>query len=103
MWKYLIALALVAHGIGQIMPFLASWTNVKVFSDASWLFSPKVSIRAPSGQAFALFGLLALLGFVGGAIGLLVGQEWWRPLLVSASVISLLIAIPGRPRGLQAA
>jgi hypothetical protein len=53
-----------------------------------------VSIRAPIGQVFALLGLLALLGFIGGAIGLLFEQEWCGPMLISASVISLLVAIP---------
>ncbi len=94
MWKYLIALVLVAHGIGQILPFLAAWTTMKVFSDASWFFSAGVGIGTPIGQAFALLGLLALLGFVGGALGFLFGKEWWPPMLISASILSLIVAIP---------
>jgi hypothetical protein len=94
MWKYLIVIVLAAHGVGQILPFLAAWTSGKIFSDASWLFSSGVGMRTPVGQTFALLGLLALLGFIGGAMGLLVGQGWWQPLLISASVLSLLVAIP---------
>jgi hypothetical protein len=94
MWKYLIAIVLVAHGVGQILPFLAAWTTMKVFSDTSWFFSVGVGIGSPVGQAFALLSLLALLGFVGGALGFLFGQEWWRPMLISAAIISLIVAIP---------
>jgi hypothetical protein len=94
MWKYPIAIVLVAHGLGQILPVLAAWTNEKIFSDASWLFSSEVGVRTPIGQAFALLGLLALLGFIGGALGFLFGQEWWRPILIAASIISLIVAIP---------
>jgi hypothetical protein len=54
MWKYLIAIVLVAHGIGQLLPILAALTNEKIFTDASWLFSARVGIRTPLGQAFAL-------------------------------------------------
>jgi hypothetical protein len=94
MWKYLVAIGLVAHGIGQILPFLAAWTSVKIFTDASWLFSAGAGIRTPIGQALALLGLLALMGFVGGALGFLFGQEWWPPMLISASILSLIVAIP---------
>jgi hypothetical protein len=94
MWKYAIAIVLVAHGIGQILPFLAAWTNEKILSDTSWLFFAGVGIRTPIGQAFALLGLIALLGFVGGALGFLFGQGWWPPLLISASILSLTVAIP---------
>jgi hypothetical protein len=94
MWKRLIAIVLVAHGIGQILPFLAAWTSSKIFADASWPFSSGVSIHSPIGQACSLLGLLALLGFVGGALGLLFGHWWWSPTVISASILSLIVAIP---------
>jgi hypothetical protein len=64
MWKYLIAIVLVAHGVGQILPFLAAWTTMSVFSDVSWLFSAGVGISTPIGQAFAPLGRA-----VGGGMG----------------------------------
>ena len=67
---------------------------MRVLSGASWFFSAGVGIGSPIGQAFALLSLLALLGFVGGALGFLFGQEWWRPILIAATVLSLLVAIP---------
>jgi hypothetical protein len=94
MWKYLIAIVLVAHGIGQILPFLAAWTTMKVFSDASWFFSAGVDMGTPIGQAFALLSLLALLSFIGGSLGFLFEKEWWRPMLIAASIMSLIVAIP---------
>lgn len=72
MLRSVIAIVLLMHGIGHIMPLLAAWTPQKVgFSDASWLFSSGVGVVSPLGQAFGLLGLLALLGFCAGALGLL--------------------------------
>ncbi len=73
MWRYIIAVVLLAHGIGHIMLFMTAWTPQvsKVgFSDASWIFSGGVGVGSPIGQAFALLGLVALIGFVANALGL---------------------------------
>lgn len=77
MWPYIIAIVLLAHGIGHIMPFMAAWTPQRSqvgFSDASWIFSGDVGVGSPIGQAFALLGLIALIGFVAGALGLVTHQ-----------------------------
>jgi hypothetical protein len=94
MLRSLIILVLLMHGIGQIMPFLAAWTNVKLFSGASWMFSSGVGVAGPVGRAFALLGLIALIGFVGGALGLAFGAGWWPSLLIAAAAISLVVALP---------
>src|SRR5215469_2481941 len=97
MWRYIIAIVLLAHGIGHIMPFMAAWTpkSSKVgFSDASWIFSGGVGVESPIGQAFALLGLLALIGFVAGALGLSTHQAWWPMVTMVAAVISIVTIVP---------
>ena len=96
MWKYVVAIILLAHGIGHIMPFLAAWTPKMNpgFSGSSWLLSGNMSVTSPVGLAFGLLGLVALLGFVGGALGLLLHQGWWPQMTMAAAVISLVTILP---------
>jgi hypothetical protein len=71
MRRYIIAIVLLAHGIGHIMPFMAAWTpqiSKAGFSDAPWIFSGGVGVGSPIGQALALLGLVALIGFVAGSL-----------------------------------
>src|SRR5712692_8718856 len=73
MWRYLIAIVLLAHGIGHIMPFMAAWTPQisKVgLSNAPWIFSGGVGVGSPIGQVFGLLGLVVLIGFGASALSL---------------------------------
>ncbi len=97
MWRYLIAIVLLAHGIGHIMPLMAAWTPriSKVgFSDASWIFSGGVGVGSPIGQAFGLLGLVALIGFVADALGLVTQQTWWPMVTIAAAAISIVTIVP---------
>lgn len=92
---YLITIVLLMHGIGHIMPFMAAWTPQKVgFTDTSWLFSGGVGVGSTLGQAFGLLGLLALLGFCAGALGLVTHQRWWPAVTIAAATISLVVIVP---------
>lgn len=92
---YVIAIVLLMHGIGHIMPFLAAWTSQKVgFSDASWLFSSGVGVSSPIGQTFGLLSLLALFGFCAAVLGLLTHQQWWPAMAIAAAVVSIVAIIP---------
>ncbi|HEY7343106.1 MAG TPA: hypothetical protein VH591_19695 [Ktedonobacterales bacterium] len=95
MLRYFVAIILLVHGIGHIMPFMAAWTSQKAgFSSAPWIFSGGMTVGSPVGQAFGLLGLVALLGFVAGAIGLVTQQPWWPMATVAAAAISLVTILP---------
>jgi len=97
MWRYIIAVVLLAHGIGHIIPFMAAWTPriSKVgFSDASWIFSGGVRVESLIGQVFALLGLVALIGFGASALGLVTNQAWWPTMTIVAAVISIVTIVP---------
>ena len=97
MWRFIIAIILLAHGIGHIMPFMAAWTpqTGKVgFSNASWIFSGGVGVSSLIGQAFGLLGLIALIGFVAGTLGLVTQQIWWPTVTIAAAAISIVTIIP---------
>jgi hypothetical protein len=95
MLKYLVVLVLLAHGIGHVMGFLAAWTSLPMgFTARPWLLSGDVTVQSAIGRAFGLLWLVAMVGTVGAALGLLSGQGWWTPMAIAASVISLVAILP---------
>ena len=53
-----------------------------------------MSVDSPVGQAFGLLGLVALLGFLADAIGLVAQQPWWPMATVAAAAVSLVTILP---------
>lgn len=95
MIKWIIALALLVHGIGHIMFFFAAFTPVPMdFVDAPWLLPGAYTIDSPVGKAFAVLWLVAMIGFVGSALGLITNQPWWPSMAVASAVISLVVILP---------
>jgi hypothetical protein len=93
--RWVLVILLLAHGVGHIMGFLAAWTDVPMgFNNRPWLLSQGVTIDGGVGRAFGLLWLVALIAFVGGALGLVGHQDWARPLLVAAAFISLIAILP---------
>ena len=93
MLRIIIALILLAHGIGHVMGFMGAWTTIPSgLSGGHWLLSSNVMLDSALGRAFGLLWLVALIATVGAALGLLFQQEWW-PLLAVASAVLSLVAI----------
>ena len=93
--KYAVILALLFHGAGHAMGFLAAWTKVPMgFVDRPWVFGGDVKIDTPVGRVFGLIWLAALVGFIAAGIGALTGQEWWTAAAKWSSVISIVAIVP---------
>jgi hypothetical protein len=63
-----------------------------VWPDGSWLFSKLLGDETARLLASILLAL-ATLGFMAGGLGLLIRQDWWRPMTVGAAVLSAAIYI----------
>ena len=87
--KYIVVLALLGHGAGHAMGFV----------DRPWVFGGDVTIQTAVGRAFGLIWLVALVGFIGTGLGLLLQQEWWSGLAVASAVVSI-VAIESHARGI---
>jgi hypothetical protein len=61
-----------------------------VWPDGSWAFSKLLGNDATRWLASISYALAAL-GFVIGGIGVLVGQAWWRPVVVGSAAFSAVI------------
>jgi hypothetical protein len=95
MLRLILAIVLIAHGIGHIMGFLAAWTNVPMgFSDRPWLLSTGVTVSSAVGKAFGLLWLVALVAFVVAGLGVLLRADWWPMLAIAGSVVSLIAILP---------
>ena len=99
--RFALALILLMHGVGHIMGFSAAWVPslsttgyMPRFTSASWIFSGGIGVDSPVGRAFALLLLVAMLGFLGSAVGLVTNQAWWIPMAAGAAVLSLVAIVP---------
>ena len=89
-----IAIVLVAHGIGHIMGPLhvlkVASVNPKWHGD-SWLLSGAIGTTPAQSVGMVLWAA-ALIGFVllGGVVLGWLPASWWEPLAIGASLVSLL-------------
>lgn len=94
-FRWLIIIILLAHGIGHVLGFLASWTSIPAgFSNQPWVLSTGTTIESTAGRAFGLLWLAAMFAFLGAAIALLGHQDWWRVLAIAGALISLVAILP---------
>lgn len=95
MIRWLIAIAMLMHGVGHMTFFFESFAGTPMgFTSEPWLLPGAFALASPVGKAFALLWLLAMLGFVFAAIGLVTRQDWWPALSVAAAAISLVVLLP---------
>lgn len=93
--RWVTILVLLAHGVGHILGFLATWVGTPVgFGDQPWVLSTNVTINSSVGRAFGLLWLMALLAFLGAVLALQGHQDWWRTLAIIAAFISLVAILP---------
>jgi hypothetical protein len=99
--RYLIALVLLAHGIGHtigIMQTLRITTVNPQWNGESWLLTGFAGSSVANTVGVVLWSA-AMVGFVLAA-GVVVGwlpEVWWRPLAIGASLCSLagILLFPG--------
>ena len=78
LFRILVALMLVMHGLSHLIWFLAAWTGVPTgVGDGPWLLPGEVTIRSPIGKLLGLLALVVVVVFVAAAVMLLAGLEGW--------------------------
>jgi hypothetical protein len=88
MLKIVIALVLVAHGIGHSIGVAGGWgNNAWGGSGESWALSPVLG--RSTAVLEGVIWLLPAIGFVAAGVALLMGFDAWRVLAVASSVASL--------------
>ncbi len=95
MWKIVIAIVLIAHGLANLAGVFAPWTKgMSGFKDAPWLFSKGITFNSGAGRASSLIWLASTAGLVAAGIGLLLGKTWWIPTATAGAICSLAAILP---------
>jgi hypothetical protein len=91
----LLSLLVAFHGLIHLMGFLAYWPlrEFPALPYKTALLSGRWEIGATGMRLFSLLWLIAALGFILSATALLFGKPWWAPVMLAASLLSLLICI----------
>jgi hypothetical protein len=95
---------IILHGLVHLLYFSQSQRLFELrpgmlWPEGSWVFSRLYGDQAPgwlSGIVFIMAAatfMLAAIMFVAGGTGLILGQAWWRPVVVSAAVFSSAIIV----------
>lgn len=91
MWRFVFGAFITLHGLVHLLYFGQSRRIFELpglaWPDGSWAFSKLLGVEATRLLASTLL-VLATLGFVAGGAGVLLGQTWWRPLIVVSAVLS---------------
>ena len=94
MWKYLLAIPLILHGLANPGGVVAPWTaNLVGFKDAPWLFGGGVKFHSLAGRASSVLWLLSTLMLCGAGVGLLIGETWWVTLTIIGAATSLAVIL----------
>lgn len=89
-----LAIVLVIHGLGHVMFAMAAWTNIDVgFTANPWILPGNVMADSLLGKASAIIWLLAMLGFLAAALGLVTQAGWWPGVAVGAAALSLIVLL----------
>jgi uncharacterized membrane protein YphA (DoxX/SURF4 family) len=97
MLRFIVGAFFVLHGLVHLLYFGQSWRLFElqadmVWPEGSWAFSKLLGDGATRLLA-SIFCILAAIGFVAGGAAILVGQAWWRPVVVGAAAFSAVVFI----------
>lgn len=63
-----------------------------VWPDGAWAFSGLLGEGATRWLASIAYGVVAI-GFLGGGVGIVARQPWWRPTVVGSAAVSMLMIV----------
>ena len=92
MLQFAFGVFMMLHGLVHLLYFGQSARRFElrpgmVWPDGSWAFSKLLGEKATRALA-SIACALAAVGFVAGGAGMLVGQAWWRPVIVTSAAFS---------------
>lgn len=97
MLRFIIGAFLVLHGLVHLLYFGQSRRLIELqpgmlWPEGSWAFFKPLGEEGTRLLA-SISCVLAAIGFVAGGTGILVGQTWWRPVVVGSATFSAAVFI----------
>jgi hypothetical protein len=95
--RFITGVFIVLHGLVHLLYFgqsrrLFELRPGMVWPDGSWAFSRLLGDEATRWLASICY-VLAAIGFAAGGTGILVGQAWWRSVVVGSAAFSAAMVI----------
>ena len=90
MWHYVIALALLGHGVGHLLFIGNAWGYWKSGGGRAALFA---GLPQTAEGLIGLLWIIPLVAFVVATGGFVSEQAWWQPVLLAAAGISLVMVV----------
>lgn len=95
MLRFIVGVFIVLHGLVHLLYFGQSWRLFElqpgmVWPEGSWAFSKLLGNEATRLLA-SISCVLAAIGFAAGGLGILVGQGWWRPVVLASAAFSAVV------------
>lgn len=95
MLRFILGVFIVLHGLVHLLYFGQSWRFFElqaglVWPDGSWTFSKLFGDKVTRLLA-SISCVLAAIGLVAGGTAILVGQAWWRPVIVGSATFSAIL------------
>ncbi len=91
--QLVIALLLLAHGIGHVLFEANSWGYWKADAGRAGLFENVLHTSQTVEGVVGLLWMIPLVGFVASAWGLYFDATWWRGSLLAASIVSAALIV----------
>jgi hypothetical protein len=93
MLKWLFAFVLLAHGAVHVMGFVGATGigQLENISGTPSIIFTELSAGDPLLIAFGALWLIAMLGFMASAVGVVTNQPWWPAATIASVVISSLV------------
>lgn len=91
----IISIIVAVHGLIHLMGFVAYWplSEVSGLPYKTTLLAGRLDAGAAGMRIFSLLWLLAAFGFFIAALALFFRWSWWAPLMLAATLLSLIICI----------
>ncbi len=88
-------IVLILHGLIHLMgtTVYMKLGNVSALPYKTALLGGRINVGEGGMAVFGALWALAALGFVASAIGLFAGWDWWRPILIGVTLLSLLLTL----------
>jgi hypothetical protein len=95
LFRLLVVVMLVMHGLSHVIWFLASWTSMRTgVGDGPWILPGEVTIRGRIGKAMGLLALIVVVVFVTAATMLLAEVDTWNGVANIGVFLSYGVVVP---------
>ncbi len=91
---------LAGHGLVHVMGFIAQWkiATIEGLEYRTTILDGHIDLGSIGIRIEGLFWLLPVVGFVAGALGLVLGRIWWKRVVLVTTLMSLVICVAGWPQ-----